>query len=242
MSHRNSHMEDILDAQVYPNDIIFNEPERLLVFGTSNSGKSYLVEKLVQKHAHRFHKIVISGNRNRLLDFPETKKKTQLYQGNHYDEGIYDPLSNMDHYQLNKLKQQDKQLLVIYDDLMEAVFKSSVISKLYSRGRHLGISIIVIMQSYFPTGAGKNLFPQIKNNSTIQIFTKMRSECDKNNIAQRLESGKVAREVFNAIFKKTVQEVKFGYLVCMLDASDSKLRYCNNILDEDGTPFWTVYV
>ena len=125
---------------------------------------------------------------------------------------------------------------------MESLYRSPVVSKLYSKGRHLSISVISIMQSYFPTGKGQNLFPQIKNNSTIQIFTKARSQGEIGLIASRLECGKLARDVFINIFKKIVQDKRYGYLAVMLDVADTRLRYCNNINGEDGTPYLTVFI
>ena len=235
-------MEGVLDVNLYNSDNIFNDTERILCFGSSCTGKTYLIEKLIQRYAHRFYKIVICGNRNRLLEFEETKHKTQLYHGNNYDEGIYDPLTEIDSYELNKKKKENLQLLIIYDDLMESLYRSPVVSKLYSKGRHLSISVISIMQSYFPTGKGQNLFPQIKNNSTIQIFTKARSQGEIGLIASRLECGKLARDVFINIFKKIVQDKRYGYLAVMLDVADTRLRYCNNINGEDGTPYLTVFI
>ena len=45
---------DVLDVELYDSDVIFNQTERLLVFGSSNSGKSKLVENLVRKYSHSF--------------------------------------------------------------------------------------------------------------------------------------------------------------------------------------------
>ena len=83
---------------------------------------------------------------------------------------------------------------------MEAVYKSPVVSMIFSKGRHLGISAIVIFQSYFPSGSGKNIFPQIRNNSTIQVFTKCRSLGEIGLISSRLEYDKKSRDFFMQLF------------------------------------------
>ena len=236
-------MEGTLDVNVYPSDIIFNETQRILLFGSSNTGKTHLVEQLVKRHVDRFYRIVICGNRNRLLDFPQTKNITELYGGRGAEgDGIFDPFTEIEPYVLKKKKDENKQMLVIYDDMMEAVYKSPVVSKIFSKGRHLGVSSIVILQSYFPTGKGQNLFPQIKNNSTIQIFTKARSQGEIGMIAARLEFGKRYRDFFMQLFKKEVQEKRFGYLAVQLDCSDGRLKYYNNLVREDGTPYLTLFV
>lgn len=235
-------LDTVKDIGLYPTDHIFNCSERVLCIGSSQTGKTHLIENLVRRYAHRFYKIVICGNRNKLLEFPETRDICEYYTGDGGD-GIFDPFKEMDVYDLKKRKEQDnKQLLLLLDDLMEVVYKSPVVSRIFSKGRHLAISCIVLVQAYFPTGgSGKSLFPQIRNNSTIQIFTKSRSHAEIGNIASRLEYGKKSREFFVNLYKKLVQEKRYGYLMVMLDSADARLRYCNNVLSEDGSPYLTVY-
>ena len=121
------------------------------------------------------------------------------------------------------------------DDMMEVVYKSQTVSKLFS------ISVILLLQSYFPTGSGTNLIPQIRNNSTIQIFTKARSHREIGDIAGRLDYGKRYKDFFVKLFKKLVQDVCFGYLMVMLDSSDNRIKYSTNIIFEDGTPHHTIH-
>ena len=71
-------MDNFESVEVYNNDL-FNTSIRLLVFGASNSGKTYLVQNLVRLHHSKFHKIVVCGTRNKLLDFKETCYITQHY-------------------------------------------------------------------------------------------------------------------------------------------------------------------
>ena len=236
-------LDEVKTIELYPSDHIFGDSDRIIVCGSSRTGKTYLVESLVKKYAHRFYKIVLCGNKNRLLDFSETKHMTEYYGGDNDDCGIYNPFREMDTYDLKKNRSDNnKTLLVIYDDLMETVYKSPTISKLFSKGRHYGISAIVLLQGYFPTGSGTNLWPQIRNNSTIQIFTKARSHSEIGNIAGRLEYGKKHKDFFVSLYKKLVQDKRFGYLAVMLDCSDNRLKYTTNIISEDGTQYHTQHV
>ena len=132
--------------------------------------------------------------------------------------------------------------MIILDDLQEVVYRSPVVSQIFSKGRHVNVSCLLLLQTYFPTGSGKNLLPQIKNNSTIQIFTRTKSHREIALIADRLEHIKKSKELFIALFRKVVQHKRFGYLAALLDASDEKLRYCNNLLGEDGSPFPTFFI
>ena len=67
---------DLEGVDLEETDFIFEKPERIIVTGSSNTGKTHLVEELVKKHIDKFYRIVICGNRNRLLDFLETSHKT----------------------------------------------------------------------------------------------------------------------------------------------------------------------
>ena len=94
--------EGVIGLDLYPTDNMFNQSERLLVIGASNTGKTYLVESMVKRYVDRFYKIVICGNRNRLLEFPETKDISELYVSDNNDNLIYNPFCEMDAYDLKK--------------------------------------------------------------------------------------------------------------------------------------------
>ena len=231
--------QNVININLYPSDKIFNQSERMFLVGSSASGKTEFVQNLVRKYVHRFYRIVICGNPNELLNFPETKSITELYQGNGVENAIFNPFIDIDQFEVKK--HGNKMCLIIIDDLMDIAFKSSVVSQLFSKGRHLNVSTILIMQSFFATGSGVNLLPQIKNNCTMQIFTKNRSLREMGLIASRLEHDKKSKTFFLDLYKKTVLEKRYGYLAVFLDCSDEKIKYGNNLLDEDGSPYLTIF-
>ena len=226
--------DGILDIQI--DKFIFDDPERIIITGSSGSGKTHLIENLVRKYNHKFYRIMICGTKNHLLYFPETKSKSEFFCSD--KQIIYNPFLEVDQFDVkNNL---GKQFLIIYDDLMNDVHRSPIISDLFTKGRHLSISIILSMQTYCPSG-GTSLYPQIKNNSTIQIFTKLRSLAEIGLISRRLEYDKASRDFFCNLFREKVTNVKYGYICCLLDTSNDKLRYITNLLSEDKTPFITVH-
>ena len=227
---------DIESIDVEDSDFIFEKPERIIVTGSSNTGKTYLVEQLVKKYTDKFYKIVICGNRNKLLDFPETACKTSLYKSD--GEPIYNPFAELNTYEIKLNKK--KQFLLILDDLMEFVYQSPIVSKIFSAGRHYQISCIILCQSFFPSGRGTNIYPQIKNNSSIFIFTKLRSKNQIGNISRHLESDQKTQKFFVELYKKYVLNKKFGYLAIFLDTID-QLRYVTNLVGEDTSPYLTVH-
>ena len=57
-------------------DELFDKPERLIVVGASNVGKSYFINKLIKKYAHKFTDIIISGTfKSELQQCSDIKKK-----------------------------------------------------------------------------------------------------------------------------------------------------------------------
>ena len=181
-------MGDVENIDLYHN--LFDNPERILLSGSSNSGKTHLLERLIKKYSKSFYRIVVSGPKNRLFDFDETKGKIELF--NTEGNNLYDPLSDVDSFDLKK--HGDQQLLAIYDDLMSECHSSDIISNIFSKGRHKNISVILLMQSYTPQSSSKkSVYPQIRANSSVQIFTKMRSHGEISLISRRLEYDKNQR-------------------------------------------------
>ena len=150
--------DDIIDLNLETNDLLFEKPERIILTGTSYSGKTFLVEQLIKKYSHKFYRIVLCGNKNRLIEFKETREKTHLFSSD--GDNIYNPFFDIDRYETIKFPNQ--QLLIVVDDLMQEVYKSEVVSQIFSKGRHLQISCVLILQAYCPSGSSTNIYPQIK--------------------------------------------------------------------------------
>ena len=139
------HENDILE--LWPSDRLFENSERICVFGSSGSGKSTFVVNLVKKYHESFNKIILCGQGNELLKLKQTAHKTHLYRPQSSADEIFDPFTEIDIHQIKKNK---GQILLIYDDMQESVFKSPIISRIFSRGRHMGFSVILLLQSFFP--------------------------------------------------------------------------------------------
>ena len=99
---------------------LFDIPERILIIGTSNSGKTHLAEELVRNFSKRFYRIIICGNKNRILEFPETKDKSEFFSSDR--DIIFNPFLEIDKYETKKYP--NLQCLVLYDDMMDVIYKS----------------------------------------------------------------------------------------------------------------------
>ena len=234
-------MDNFETIDVYQSDLIFNTPTRLLVFGASNSGKSHLVENLVRLNHDNFHKIIICGTKNKLLDFKETASITQHYspRTKSREDQIYDPFLDIE--ELNEGNTHSKQILMIYDDLLDVVYRSNTIANIFVKGRHHNLSIILILQSFFPKGGGVNLTGLFKSNATHYIFTRNASLGEMSCISSKIEFNKECKKFFLNLYKKIVLGVRYGYMCVQLDVSNEHLKYISNLLNEDLSGCYSVH-
>ena len=232
-------MDDDDDYQTHElENLIFEHPERILITGCSNSGKTFFVEQFVKKYNSHFFKIILCGSKNKLLEFPETRNKTSFYENS--VTPIYDPF--LDHDQIEVRENSGRQILCIYDDQMSQIPKSDTILNIFSKGRHKSISVILLLQGYFPQGSGKNNYPLIKSNSTIQIFFRLFNVGEIDLISRKLgEKDKKSQLFFSTIMREQVQNKKHGYISVFLEESCENLRYRNNLLNEDNTGYVSVF-
>lgn len=195
-----------------------------------------MIQKLVLRHHSNFKKIIICGTKNELLKYPETKLKTEFYDEE--SSPIFDPFKAGNQFEQNG---DDRQTLIILDDVMSEAFNSQVVNKMFSRGRHLNLSVILILQSFFPQGSGKSLIPMMKNNCSHQLFFKLRNPAEVALASKKLEYDKKSQEFFLNLIKQEVNEKKFGYIIVYMDENNQKARYRSNLLFEDGTSYETVH-
>ena len=211
---------------------IFRGSSRILLLGGSHCGKTYFLQKLVLRHEKKFRKIIICGTPNDLLKYPETKAKTELHNG------IYDPFHEAAEAAGDD---DDRQILIVYDDLMSEAYNSQVVNNLFSRGRHYNISTVLILQSYFPTGSGRSILPMVKNNASLQVFFRLRNQAEMSLVAKKLEFDKKSQQFFLDLIQREVCGKKYGYVAVYMDETNPEARYRSNLVFEDGSEYETVY-
>ena len=99
---------------------IFNKPARILVAGASNSGKSYLVSRLIQRWHQKFERIVVIGS-----DLENVLGMNVLR------DDFYNPLNESN---------ECESSLVIFDDVIFNPRIMKVTAAYFTRARHKNVS------------------------------------------------------------------------------------------------------
>ena len=116
----------------------------IILCGKTNSGKSVLLKHMLQKEKHKFHKIyVISPTEQVLKFYSDIVPENQIIH-EYSDEWITDLLKRLTAYKKNNDKKYN--VLLILDDVGADAHNSKALNKVFTMGRHLGISIIITSQ------------------------------------------------------------------------------------------------
>ncbi|KAI8916683.1 hypothetical protein DFJ77DRAFT_510120 [Powellomyces hirtus] len=193
------------------------------------SGKSALVAGLIEDvYAKVFSKVVIMSDTvmyNKSIK--ELAKKTK-----HKNIYFTDEVTNASIKEIleeqKELSNNGKTLLLMIDDAGDNAQGKELnkeLSKLYTRGRHFGISSMVCIQS-----VSGHLTRKMKNNTTEFIIFKNNAE-DMEALARLLTSAfKNRKEVLTYLTECTSEPYSFCYINLAADDAKTMYRYC----DKDG--------
>ena len=171
---------------------------RIFVAGASGSGKSELVTRLVQKYSCKFYRILICGTAHHpIQDLPELRNKVIV------SKDIVDPEAEID------VLQKDKGMLVVYDDIFLRACNDERVANVFIKGRHLGISAILISQNLFMQGKYAR---SISLNCTHFILLKQRDLGQIETLGRQLY-GRERAKVFLRAYRHSVTEKPYGYIL-----------------------------
>ena len=203
---------------------LFDKPERIIVVGASNVGKSCFINKLIKKHSHKFTDIVISGTfKSDLQQCDKIKHKIKIHS-----DGIYNPF--LDYEPVEHESLEDRHILLFYDDCMSSFMSSKIGADIYFRGRHYFFSVIVTLQNYFYKGLEAQT---IRGQATHLVLFKIRNIQQVSTLSRTLESGKERIQRFQDIYNKYVINTPYGYIAIFLDCDDLT-RYRTHLVNEKG--------
>lgn len=130
------------------NDVFIGDNFSMLITGSSGSGKTQLLKKILKSCNSKYDYFVVlcpsldfSGDYE---DFEQNKKFTLF---NEYDPNV---ISEVMETQSDIIKRHGKtrcpKVVLILDDCLEFLKQHSLIEKVFFKGRHINISPIVLVQ------------------------------------------------------------------------------------------------
>lgn len=208
---------------------IKNKPFSMLIAGSRNTGKSYLLRDIFKKcELNEHYDIIMTFSKmDDTLEFYKQFIASNLFF-NKYDEEI---IKNT--YQIIKEEREygrEFKYLIIFDDCVgKDTRNNEQIMELYNMGRHMGISVIFITQRLKLAGV------DIRDNSDFIFITKTKSAEEKKIIIDVLLSGTADEDELNGLTEKKfynqlIKNTCINYNVIVIDTTDHNASKFNEIV------------
>ena len=187
---------------------IFKKPARLIVSGASGSGKSFFVSRLVRKYRAKFDSVIIIGACLENVADLDVKRNDD-----------FNPL----------VDEVSGSTLVIFDDIIGSKEKLKIAAETYTRGRHMGLSSILLTQNIYLPDPNYRL---ISLNSTHIVIFRNRDikqiSCFRRTF---LENESV--KMFVNLYKKVVMNINHGYVMVDFTKNvDDPLNIRSSVVNE----------
>jgi hypothetical protein len=179
----------------------------LLFCGKRCSGKSFLIKHLLSCHKKwkKTYLICPTENVNSFYTKDGVIPKENVMD--EYDEEWVEALiTNMTKINANKTKKDATNVLLILDDCVTDVnfHQSKALKKLYSRGRHIFITVIMTTQYLYS-------IPPIARNNTDYVFVGMLNKQSLALLSDEYMSGSIEKPEFLEMYHSAVKE--YGFFV-----------------------------
>ena len=172
--------------------------------GKRNSGKSVILKHLVELEKDQFEKIFVicpTESINRFYkDIVDEKCIFDSYNEVWTDK-LIDKLTTAN---ADTPKEELKKVLLIFDDILSDIdfHQSPAMKKIFTRGRHLGLSIICTAQYLY------QLPPICRCNSDFVLVGSMNNQ-SKNLLCDEFLAGSLDRKQFINLYNKATKDYNF---------------------------------
>ena len=197
---------------------IFHRPARVIVAGASDTGKSCLVSKLILKYHENFQVIIICGvSTHSLQDNTNISSKLVI------SKDIVDP----ENYKVSV----DDNVLMVLDDCYKTASDSELICDLFTRGRHIGVSVVFVTQNIFSRGKYSR---DISLNASHIILLRVRDISQIKTLGGQIFGPGKPTNNFTSVYQELVSNKRYGYiLIDLAPYGPPELRIRTNIVNEE---------
>lgn len=197
---------------------IFLQPARIIIAGASNSGKSVLSDRLINRYKSRFDVLILCGKNEPVSGVPAACNLSPKVIAS---PSIIDPF---------EYAYQGNTILYVLDDLFMESGNSPIVSNVFTRGRHSNISVIFITQNIF---YGGKFTRNISLNATHFFILKSRDLSQIETLGRQI-AGKSHGKTVVEVYRRALRENAFGYLLIDTTVKRSILQFRTNVFNEDG--------
>ena len=169
-----------------------------------NSGKSVLLKHLVESERHKFNKIFVICPTEKINKFySDIVDEECIYDT--YEEKFVDKLIiKMTEINANKPTKDRKNVLLILDDVVcdHNFHQSPSLKKLFIRGRHINIAIILTFQYL-------NLIPPVARSNLDTLFVGQMNKQSIDLLVSEFISGDIDKNDFIKMYNRSTKDYNF---------------------------------
>lgn len=173
------------------------------------SGKSYLLRHIVKHYAHNYSKIFVCCPTEELRPFYSSFIPQNCIYDTYTEEWGEELLIRLKDANKGTAEKDMKRVLLILDDLVSDFdfHNSKSIETIYSRGRHLGITMVLTTQYL------KNVSPLIRSNSDV-IMVGQQNKASVSLLCEDFLSGDITKPEFIKLYNKNTVNFNFLMINC----------------------------
>jgi len=168
------------------------------------SGKSVLLKHLVEAEKHKFNKIFVICPTERINRFYKDITDDECIFDNYNEIWMNKLIDKMTEINANKSAKERKHILLILDDCVSDhnFHQSPTIKKLFLRGRHINISLLITTQYIYL------ISPSMRNNLDY-IFCGQMNKQSIDLLCSEFLSGDITKEEFFQMFNTCTKDFQF---------------------------------
>lgn len=181
----------------------------LTLVGKRCSGKSYMLKHIVMHEIHLFSKVFCICPTECVNNFYGDIIPQNCIYEEYSEEWASQLIHKLTIENSNKTKDKQKKVLLILDDLISDInfHQSKTLKTIYSRGRHIGLSVLVTTQHLY------SLSPLIRANSDY-IFCSQQNRASVELLQSQFMSGNISKQDFLAMYYKYTVDYNFLLINC----------------------------
>jgi len=169
-----------------------------------NSGKSCLLKYLVEAERHKFNKIYVICPTEKINRFYSDIVDDECIFDNYDEKWVEKLINKMTMINSNKPQKERKNVLSILDDIVSDhnFHQSPTLKKLFIRGRHINIGIILTFQYL-------NLIPPVARVNLDYLFAGQMNKQSVDLLISEFISGDISKEQFLKMFNRCTRDYNF---------------------------------